>query len=404
MAHYLLKRALSSLIALFIFVSFMFFVTEIMIPGDFTTQFSEQLSVQQRAALQESLGLNVPLGQRYLNWLGNLSHGDLGMSLYGSAVTTVLGNVLPYTLLVFFIGTLIAFQLGQWLGRWAAWPSGSADRWLTSIKRTLSGGMSLGAVIFYTAFPPWLCFLVATCLSQHLSMVREFRYGQRGRRELFMGKIWKNTALTPPVVMVKIVITFVVVWLFLGWVNRLLARKFHWRLSVGIQLLLFVSLLVGSWYVLGFGPWALSVMESASSALITYVLLSFGETLLIMRTSMADTLQEDYITTARAKGVAEAMVRDGHAARTALLPVLSRFIVSFPYMLTGVVIVEDVLGWPGVSRSLFNSLYQQDMPVVMGALLLVGIVSAVARLALDVVYAVLDPRIRYDRGGLRRAA
>lgn len=261
----------------------------------------------------------------------------------------------------------------------------------------------MGAVIFYTAFPPWLSFLVASCLSNRLALVREFRYSQIGHKIPFMDKLWQNAIVTPAGVMLIIVATFVIVWLFLSLLHHLLAHKFHRRLPVGIQVLLFVGLLVGSWYALGLGPWAVDVMATASSALITYILLSFGETLLIMRTSMADTLQEDYITTARAKGAPEAVVRDRHAARTALLPVLSRFIVSFPYMLTGVVIVEDVLGWPGISRSLFNSLYQQDMTMVMGALLFVGAVSAVARLLLDVVYAWLDPRVRYDRGRLRRA-
>jgi peptide/nickel transport system permease protein len=102
MLPYLSKRALSSLIALFFFVSFMFFVTEIMIPGDFTTQFSEQLSIQQRAEIQKAMGLDVPLERRYLDWLWNLLHGSLGMSMTGASVTAILKDLLPYILVVFF--------------------------------------------------------------------------------------------------------------------------------------------------------------------------------------------------------------------------------------------------------------------------------------------------------------
>jgi peptide/nickel transport system permease protein len=142
-------------------------------------------------------------------------------------------------------------------------------------------------------------------------------------------------------------------------------------------------------------------MSYAIYPLITYVLLIFGETALITRTNMLDTLHEDYLVTARAKGVSEPAVRDRHAARTALLPALSRLVVSLPTMLTGMVIIEDVLDWPGISATLFNALYQQDMPTVGGTLLIVGLISAATRLVLDVLYAYLDPRIRYDRGQLR---
>jgi peptide/nickel transport system permease protein len=140
----------------------------------------------------------------------------------------------------------------------------------------------------------------------------------------------------------------------------------------------------------------MDVVTVVAVPVITYVLLSFGETMLIMRTSMMDTLKEEYITTAEAKGLPNAVVRDKHAARNALLPVLSRLVVSFPYLLTGLVIIEDTLGWPGMSGMLFNALYNQDVPVVMGGLILVGLLSAGARLILDVLYAYLDPRIRFQ--------
>jgi peptide/nickel transport system permease protein len=179
-------------------------------------------------------------------------------------------------------------------------------------------------------------------------------------------------------------------------INYLIQRLWRRRLPLLVALPLFLAGTVASWYALGFAPLALDVMLVAAIPLLTYVLLSFGETMLIMRTSMMDTLKEEYVLTAQAKGLADRVVRNKHAARNALLPVLSRFVVSFPYMLTGLVIVEDTLDWPGISKSLFDALYQQDMPVVMGGLLLVGILSAIARLVLDVLAAYLDPRIRFD--------
>jgi peptide/nickel transport system permease protein len=115
----------------------------------------------------------------------------------------------------------------------------------------------------------------------------------------------------------------------------------------------------------------------------------------IMRSSMTEVLKEEYVTTARAKGLPASTVREKHAARNALLPVLSRLVITLPYLLTGIVIIEDSLNWPGVGSWMWLSLYWQDIPVVMGILLVVGFISLVARLFLDILAAYLDPRIRY---------
>ena len=89
-------------------------------------------------------------------------------------------------------------------------------------------------------------------------------------------------------------------------------------------------------------------------------------------------------------------MRDKHAARNALLPVLSRLVISLPYLITGVIIIEDAVGWPGVGKTLWNAVYWQDMPLIMGIMLMVGIFSLLARMALDIITAFLDPRIRFD--------
>lgn len=128
--------------------------------------------------------------------------------------------------------------------------------------------------------------------------------------------------------------------------------------------------------------------------MLTFILLTFGETMLIMCTSLREQQNQEYVTVARAKGLPESIVRDKHASQNAILPVVSRFIIALPFLLTGIVIIEDVLDWPGVGSALFSSLYQQDMPMVMALFLLVGLVTLVARLILEVVLATMDPRLR----------
>ena len=394
MIRYLAKRALSSLVAFFLFITLMFFVVQIIIPTDFTTQFAMTMNQDAREELEQELGIDQPLWEQYLNWLHMLLTGSLGTSFYGPSVVEVLKGVIPYTLLVFFTGTVLAFQFGRWLGKVTAWRG----------PGLLSGSATSSAIGLYTTFPPWLSFLMIYFFARRLGLLADlisfnpsYNLGQNLRRE-----IWGASTLSVPTVMLYVVVTLAGTAFLLFAVNKALERTFRRRLPLLIYLPLLVAGWVGSWSLLGFRPQALDVLYHASLPVATYVLLSFGETVLIMRTSMMDTLKEEYINLARAKGLPERVVRDKHAARNALLPVFSRLVISLPYLLTGLVIIEREFDWPGMSASLFNAMYNQDIPVVMGALLAVGVLSAVARLILDVLYAYLDPRIRYDAAPSRR--
>ncbi len=384
MTRYLLKRARASLISLFLFLTLMFFITETMIPGDFTTQFSQSLTEAERQEIREDLGIDQPLWQRYLSWLSRLLRGNLGRSFDGQPVADHLKALIPYTLLVFLTGTIIAFQFGQWLGKRVAWRGPSL----------ITGTAVFSAITLYTSFPPWLAFLVTYFLARRIELFRS-PY-KAGAFTAFQRGIWKDFHHTPPAIMVYMVLVFIGLWLVLGIVNQARRRAYKEAMPYLIRLPLLLLGTVGGWYALGFGPQALNIMHIAGVPILTYVLLSFGETTLIMRTSMMDTLKEDYIFTAQAKGAPDHVVRDKHAARNALLPVFSRLMISLPYLLTGLVIIEDVLNWPGISGALFDALYQQDIPTVMGGLLLVGVLSAITRLILDGIYVYLDPRIRYD--------
>jgi peptide/nickel transport system permease protein len=114
----------------------------------------------------------------------------------------------------------------------------------------------------------------------------------------------------------------------------------------------------------------------------------------LTRTSMVSTLTQEYITSARAKGLAERTVVVKHALRNSLIPVLTVVGQSFGYVLAGSVLVETVFGWPGIGRLLFDSVRMRDYPVLMGIFVVVCISVFVANLITDWLYAVLDPRIR----------
>jgi ABC-type dipeptide/oligopeptide/nickel transport system permease component len=109
---------------------------------------------------------------------------------------------------------------------------------------------------------------------------------------------------------------------------------------------------------------------------------------------MLEVLSQDFVRTARAKGLPERTVVSGHALRNAWLPVVTMIGLEFGFMLSGVVVVETVFSWPGVGRLVFNAINQRDIPLVQAAVIVFAIVFVLLNLVVDLLYARLDPRIR----------
>jgi peptide/nickel transport system permease protein len=115
----------------------------------------------------------------------------------------------------------------------------------------------------------------------------------------------------------------------------------------------------------------------------------------VTRTSMLDTLTQEYIVAARAKGLLERSVILKHALRNSLIPVVTIVGHNLGYVLAGSALVETVFGWPGIGRLLFDSVRMRDYPVLLGIFLVVSLSVIAANLITDLLYAALDPRIRY---------
>lgn len=145
----------------------------------------------------------------------------------------------------------------------------------------------------------------------------------------------------------------------------------------------------------GFLAKGLDVLHHMFLPLATLFLIHFGSFLLIMRSSMLETLKEDFITTARAKGLAEKDIRDHHAAPNAALPVVTSVGLSLAFSINGGALTETVFTWPGIGRELVFSVSHNDYPLAMASFLLIAVVVLLSNLVVDVLYAYLDPRIRY---------
>mgnify|MGYP000701717711 CR=1 FL=1 len=111
---------------------------------------------------------------------------------------------------------------------------------------------------------------------------------------------------------------------------------------------------------------------------------------------MIDALNQDYIRTARAKGLKEKVVVYSHAFRNALIPVVTSISLSIPFLIGGAVVTEQIFAWPGIGSLMVTAINNRDYPVIMGVTVLISVVVLVANLILDLIYAKLDPRISYD--------
>ncbi|MGH2722195.1 MAG: nickel ABC transporter permease [Actinomycetota bacterium] len=141
----------------------------------------------------------------------------------------------------------------------------------------------------------------------------------------------------------------------------------------------------------GYGGWRNLVMPAVALSAAPAAVIAR-----ITRSAMLEVIGSDYVTTARAKGLGERLVIWRHALRNALIPVITILGLQIGGLLSGAVITESIFNWPGVGRLLLDSMLRRDFPVVQGGVVLVAAVFALVNLLTDLVYAVVDPRIRYS--------
>ena len=127
----------------------------------------------------------------------------------------------------------------------------------------------------------------------------------------------------------------------------------------------------------------------------TLAIYSQGLPLLLMRSNMLEVMNEDFVTMARIKGLSNWTVVVRHAARNALLPVMTSFAIAVGYQIQGNVVVETVFSWPGLGRELVNAVSASDYPLAQGAFLMIAIVVVLMNLLADLLYSLLDPRVSH---------
>ncbi len=386
MRGYIARRLAQNVLTLFLFLTILFVLLDAQ-PGDFGSIYlnDPRLTAEQRGILRTRLGLDKPVGERYLNWLGNFLQGDFGISFsnYPRPVMDVIAERAPRTLVLFLSATVVSFYVGFLAGKLLAWRRGGL----------LEYAATLGGVGLFTVFTPWFGLMMILIFAFSLDL---FPIGK-----FIDPVIWREAAgdITASSVFTQMLLTGLIasialsIWLvYTRRIDPIKRPRSQW-LGVGVVLLGIVV----HWAFLsnGAGRFALDILHHLILPITTVTLISFAGTMLLTRNSMLETLREDYVLAARAKGLPEKVVRDRHAARNAMLPVVTSFVFGLAFALDGGVITETIFSWPGMGLTLLQAAQVEDIPMAIGALVFTGALALTAHLVADVLYAYLDPRIRY---------
>lgn len=292
---------------------------------------SEEIA-EAEAAAAAALGLDRPLWSQYLDYLGDLVTLDLGRSIFGgNSVATLVGQALPATIELTFAAMAIAVLIGIVTGTVAAWRRGT---WLDGTIRSF-------ATVSFSL--PW------------------FALGVLG------------------------VVVFGVILQWLPILGRLPA-SLGYVPTTGFILL--DAILQNRPDLLG--PWLRHLVLPATTLAVSMA----GFITQIVRTSVLEVLHDDFTRTARMKGLPEPRILVRHVMRNASLPVVTVLGLQFGSLLGGSLITETVFSYPGIGNLLVSAVHQRDYPIVQGAVLAVGLLFVVVNVLVDLLYPVLDPRLR----------
>ena len=386
MLKFIGRRLVQMVLLFFLFLTLVFFLLQAQ-PGDITAQFIDPtIPAEVRAQIVERLGLEGNVFQQWWSYITSFVQGDLGVSFqqYPRPVIEVIGERIPRTLFLFTFATLLAYVVGFSLGKRLAWKRGG----FSEHSVTVSG------VLLYTVFYPWFAILMILFFASGLGWFPINGFLTPG--------FWRNAPYTGNEVFAQMLLSLAIGAIILVGTLVLASRQDERRTARrvrGIGYTSAIASIAGFWLLrTEMRPYAQDIVHHSILPIVTLALVAFAGVMLLTRSSMLETLKEDYILTAQAKGVPEKDIRDKHAARNALLPVVTSFVLGLAFIIGGGVVTETVFSWPGMGSLLLTATVAEDVPVAVGALAFIGILALVAHLVVDILYAVLDPRIRIHTG------
>jgi peptide/nickel transport system permease protein len=275
---------------------------------------------------------------------------------------------------------LISFALGYFLGKQMAWHRDTVFEY----------SLTIVGVVLYTVFTPWFGLMMIYLFGVQLQLLPIGKF--------LDPSLWRDVEVPANTIfyyMILSVAVAAIIYVSLVVLTRKTNRTVRQVIRTG-GLLGLIVLIVFIWSTTPYGYLAGDIVKHMILPVLVSTLVSFAGTMLLMRNTMLETLREDFVMAARAKGLSEHVVRDKHAARNAFLPVFTNLIIGIPFALSGGIITETIFSWPGMGLTLLQAVNLEDIPLAMGTLSFVGVLALAAHLVADVAYAFLDPRIRYQ--------
>jgi peptide/nickel transport system permease protein len=317
--RYLTRKTLHAVATLAFVLAFNFFLFRIM-PGDpvrLLARSSLHLTRAEQEAQIREFGLDQPLPQQFLTYVGATLRGEFGVAFKsGQPVSELLANRLWPTVLLVGLSTLLSTIFGLLMGIRGGWRRGSA----------YDKGTLFGSLILYSVPEGWLGMVLLIVFAGGLGLFPAGGYESADQ-------------------------------------------------ATGIAHIT-------------------DVLNHLFLPALTLTLGYIGEYVIVMRSSLIEVTGEDYIQTARAKGVRDADVLRRHAVPNAILPALTLVFYSFGFVLGGSIIIEAVFSWPGLGLLTYQAINDLDYPIIQAVFLLFSAAVIVFNLAADILYGYLDPRIR----------
>lgn len=335
LTRYIITRLILTIPMVLILLSIVFVVLRVM-PGDPVSSLlgghAPEHVIEQK---KEALGLNRPLIIQYFDYLWQICRFDFGESMvFKQRVSKAILEKLPATIELTFFGMLITLFLGVFMGAYAA------DK-----RRTARDyGIRLFGIVVYCIPVYWMGLML----------------------QLIFG-IWLDVlpiaGRTGP---------------------RVFASMFE---KTGFYVL--DTILVKNFSALG------DVLVHLVLPSFTLGLVLSGIFVRLTRTNMLDVLKADYIVAAEARGIRHRTIVYKHALKNAFIPILTMMGLQFALLMSGALLTETTFSWPGMGRLLLERIYLRDYPTIQGVIIMFALFVATASLVVDIVYAIIDPRVRY---------
>lgn len=334
MVKYIIKRLLMLIPVLFGVSLFVFVVMHLFTGDPAALILGQHATVEQVEALREQLGLNDPIYIQFGRFLWQLLHGDLGVSLMShQKVTDELFARFPATIELALFSLLLATLVGVTVGV------------ISAVKR-------------YSFF-------------DYFSMIGAL------------------VGVSMPIFWLGLIL-IIVFSLGLHWFPVAGRIDFGMEPATITHLYLLDSILTGNWDAF---KNALQHLILPGIALSAYSMAIIAR---MTRSTMLEVIRQDYIRTARAKGLDETTVISRHALKNALIPIVTVIGLQLGFLLGGAVLTETVFNWPGIGNYIITAIMASDFSVVQGGVILVATVFVIVNLLVDLLYAYLDPRIHFD--------